>query len=105
MTMAAADELAMIRAQITRLRRREQQVQGVLMRAGAEGRIGLWARAEVVERSMRIFDHRRLPVWVRDDPAYWNTRQISEIALSDVTGAGPPLVHLAGIGSGAEARM
>lgn len=74
-------------------------MQALLIRADNDERLGLWARAEVVERAMRIFDHRRLPIWVRDDPAYWNTRKVTEVTLTHLTGAGPPLVHWPGPGA------
>lgn len=78
-THAPADELAMLRAEISRLRTRENALRSQLIRASEAGRIGRFVRVEVVERSMRIFDHRLLPEAVREDPAFWRDRLISEV--------------------------
>ena len=77
--MAPADELALIRAQITRLRDRERDLQRSLMDVPEGARCGRWSRAEVVTRTLRVFDHRLLPQTLRDDPMFWRERSIREL--------------------------
>lgn len=77
--MCPADELAMIRAQLTGLRTREQELRQALLTASDEEREGRWSRADVVTRTMRVFDHRLLPQTLRDDPCYWRERDIVEV--------------------------
>ena len=93
--LPAADELAVIRAQIDRLRRRERALCAALTEGPATSRQGKVARVEVVERLLRVFDHRLLPEAVRQDPDFWCTRRHVEVRclpLRDGLSAGfPPL--------------
>lgn len=78
-TLAPADELSLIRADLSRLKLREQELRKILMDGGEEARRGDWAKAEIVERTVRVFDHRLLPRELRDDPLYWRERAMTEI--------------------------
>jgi hypothetical protein len=77
--LSPADELAMIRAQISGLRTREQDLRNALIDAPDAARYGRWAHAEVVTRTVRVFDHRLLPQSLRDDPCYWRERSVIEV--------------------------
>ncbi len=85
--MCPADELAMIRARISDLRSREQDLQKALLAAPEDDREGRWARAEVVNRTVRVFDHRLLAQSMRDDPLYWRERRLTEVRCVPVPGA------------------
>jgi len=78
-SMPPADELAMIRSQILGLRNREQELQRTLLALPDGARHGQWSRAELVTRTMRMFDHRLLPRGVREDPCFWREREVSEL--------------------------
>ncbi|MCL4674901.1 MAG: hypothetical protein KJZ59_02460 [Pararhodobacter sp.] len=78
-SLSPADELAMIRAQISGLRTREQDLRAALIDAPDAARHGHWSRVEVVTRTVRVFDHRLLPEGLRDDPCYWRERPVIEV--------------------------
>ncbi|HPD93142.1 MAG: hypothetical protein H6900_10555 [Rhodobacter sp.] len=88
--LAAADELAAVRAQIETLRQRERALCAALIAAPAEGRQGLWTRVEVAERVLRVFDHRLLPEAVRQDPVFWSSRHLTELRCLPLDGRMPP---------------
>jgi len=71
-SMPAADELALVRAELARLRQREAALCQSLIAATPSERTGFWTQASVTERRMRAFDPARLPRRLRDDPAYWS---------------------------------
>ena len=98
-SMAPADELAMVRTQIAHLKTRERALRDALICASAAARIGRWSIAEVVERQIRLFDHRLLPQPLRDDPAYWTTRAHTEVNCRPL-GIRPPPGHPLGSGHG-----
>ncbi|GAB4258767.1 MAG: hypothetical protein Kow0013_00880 [Pararhodobacter sp.] len=77
--IAPADELARIRAEIARLRDREQELRKRLLAAPEAARDGDWTRIKVSERVIRLFDHRLLPDAVRNDPRYWRERVVTEL--------------------------
>ncbi|WP_323036647.1 hypothetical protein [Pararhodobacter sp.] len=87
--MSPADELAMIRAQLNGLRTREQELRQDLIAAPVEGRDGRWSRADVVTRTVRVFDHRLLPQNLRDDPCYWRERAVVEVRCLPIQARGP----------------
>lgn len=87
--MCPADELAMIRAQLTGLRTREQELRQVLMNAPEEGRDGRYSRADVVTRTLRVFDHRLLPQNLREDPIFWREREVVEVRCLPIQARGP----------------
>jgi hypothetical protein len=70
--MPAADELALVRTELARLRQREAALCQTLIAATASERAGFWTHASVIERRMRAFDPALLPRRLRDDPAYWS---------------------------------
>lgn len=69
--IAAADELAEIRAEIARLQAREAELRAFLLAAPPALLIGRWHRAEVTEQRVRKFDTALLPREIRENPAYW----------------------------------
>lgn len=77
--LSPADEMAMIRADLAKLKLREQALRQTLLDAPKEALNGEWAQAEIVERQIRVFDHRLLPSELRDDPLYWRERSVTEI--------------------------
>jgi hypothetical protein len=87
--ISAADELARVRADIARLKAREQVLRTALLAAPEAGRIGRWARVEVIERQIRLFDHRLLPEVLRTDPRYWRERPVTELRCLPVEARGP----------------
>lgn len=91
--MAAADELAMIRGQISRLRHREKALRDALIAAPEDQRDGRWSRVELVETVVRVFDHRLLPDTVRTDPLFWRERvmtQLNCVPIQDGATSRPP---------------
>ena len=95
--MALADELAMVRTQIAHLKLRERTVRDALICASDAARLGRWSIAEVVERRIRLFDHRLLPDALRNDPSYWNIRTHTEVTCRPIE-VRPPPAHPYGAG-------
>tara|TARA_R110002124_G_scaffold168068_5_gene335573 strand:+ start:1589 stop:1960 length:372 start_codon:yes stop_codon:yes gene_type:complete len=77
--LAAADELAMVRAHLAQLRKRELALKAQVLDAPPEDRDGRWHRIELVERCVRVFDHRLLPPQWRDDPLFWRDKTITQL--------------------------
>ncbi len=90
--MNPADELASVRVQIARLKARERALREALI-ADDQGRIGRWTRAEVVERAVRLFDHRLLPEPIREDPMFWRERRMIEVLCHDLVEQTLPRPH------------
>ena len=68
--LSPADELADIRAEIARLKLREQILRdGFIMRPDAD-LTGRWTRVEVTATQKSRFDSGLLPAVIRNDPAY-----------------------------------
>lgn len=94
------DELAMVRARIAALKAREAALSAALMDGDALARTGRWTQAQVVERRLRLFDHRLLPVEVQADPAYWVERAQKEVTCRLHEGVKlPAAVRHIGIGA------
>ncbi len=74
MITSLADDLADIRAEILRLRRREAELRAALIAAPAHQRAGRWSEAEVSLRKRLIFNPYLLPPEIRQDPRYWEDR-------------------------------
>ncbi len=70
-TISLADELADVRAELTRLRLREAQLRAALIAAPEAARGGRWNEAEVTLRRRMVFRPYLLPPEVRQDPRYW----------------------------------
>lgn len=87
--MAPADELAAIRARISRLKSREQNLRQQLLDAPDDARQGAQARVEVVTRTVRLFDHRLLPEAIRDEPLYWREREVTDLRCVPIDGRAP----------------
>lgn len=90
-SLTPADELASVRAELARLKARERALCDALVAAPACARSGRWARAEISTRSIRLFDHRLLPVEIRDDPLFWRERQSVEVVCHPIDVATGPL--------------
>ena len=69
--IAAADELAEIRAEIARLQSREAELRATLLAAPPDMLSGRWYRVEVTEQRVRQFDAALLPREIRENPAFW----------------------------------
>lgn len=81
MTTCLADELADVRAEIQRLRRRELELRQALVALPAAERLGRWTEAEVTLRRRRVFNPWLLPADVRQDPRYWEDRPSHLVTL------------------------
>ena len=69
--LSPADELADIRAEIARLKLREQRLRdGFILHPGI-GANGRWTRVEVTMTQKSRFDPALLPAVIRSDPAYF----------------------------------
>jgi len=77
--LSAADELAMVRAHVAQLRKREVALKAQLMDVAEAERDGRWHRVECEERTVRVFDHRLLPPQWRDDPMFWREKTITQL--------------------------
>ncbi len=86
-----SDELAMVRSRITALRTREAVLCAELEQADLLGRTGQWTQAELVERRIRVFDHRLLPEAVQEDPVFWVERLRLEVRCRLRDGARVPI--------------
>lgn len=84
MMTCLADELADVRAEILRLRRREAELRAALVAAPAAQRQGRWNEAEVTFRRRRVFNPYLLPAEIRQDPAYWEDRASHLVTLRPV---------------------
>ncbi|MCA2010832.1 hypothetical protein [Pararhodobacter sp. CCB-MM2] len=89
----AADELAMIRARITRLKAREAEISDALIEGGEAACSGRWTQARVIKRRVSVFDHRLLPIDVQADLAYWHDETRVEIVLEMGDGRAVPQAH------------
>jgi hypothetical protein len=87
--ISPADELAVIRDRIARLKIREQDLRRLLLDASDEMRRGEHTRVEVIVRRIRLFDHRLLPDAIRDEPFYWREREVTDLFCRALDGRGP----------------
>lgn len=79
-----ADELADIRAEIARLKRREAELRAAYLTQPELPRAGRRHRVELVTQHARIFDPRLLPAELRSDPAFQRdkiTRVLRTVAI------------------------
>ena len=92
-----ADELALVRAEIDRLRQREAALAACLRQRPDLCRQGRATRVELAELTLNRLIVSRLPPEIRDDPAFRATRQVTLLrclplpaATVAVTAARPP---------------
>ncbi|MGV6847730.1 MAG: hypothetical protein ACWA5A_05060 [Marinibacterium sp.] len=71
---ALADELADIRGEIARLRKREAVLRTAILSSNGQVPDGRWSRVEVTEHRARVFDKKLLPLSMQADPRYWRVR-------------------------------
>lgn len=85
--MDPVDELASVRAEIARLKQREDELRAGFLLPGARLRSN---QHEVVVRHgrRRVFVKDRLPKHILDDPAYWDERSSTVITLRALDGGG-----------------
>lgn len=86
-----ADELAEIRAEITRLQTRAAQIETALLRNPDLGQRGNWYQAEVTHQVLREFDPALLPQGIRDDAHYLREVIRRDVVLIPVRGRPLPL--------------
>jgi plasmid stabilization system protein ParE len=67
---APADELALIRAEIARLKRREAALREAYLTRVDMPKIGRWNKVDILTERHSVFDPRLLPATIRNDPAY-----------------------------------
>lgn len=72
--LSPADELAEIRAEITRLKAREAVLRDAFLQGPAQPQPGRWSRVEVVTSQTRVFDSSLLPPSIKENPRYWKPR-------------------------------
>jgi hypothetical protein len=80
-----ADELADIRTEIARLKRREAELRAAYLTQPELPRAGRRNRVELVTQRARIFDPRLLPAELRNDPAFQRdkvTRVLRTVAIA-----------------------
>ncbi|MCL7465124.1 hypothetical protein [Phaeovulum sp. NW3] len=79
-----ADELADIRAEIARLKRREAELRAAYLTQPDLPKVGRRMKVELVTQRSTIFDPRLLPAEIRNNPAYQRekvTRTLRTVAL------------------------
>lgn len=91
--LSPADELADIRAEIARLKRREAVLRMAYMTDAAMPRRGRWHKVELVTQRRTVFEPRLLPPEIRNDPAYQRERVMRVLRPSRLAAnaAFPPL--------------
>ena len=72
--LSPADELAAIRAEIARLKRREAELRQAILHDPDCATTGRWHRIEVTVSRARVFDAQLLPAAIRGDPRYRRER-------------------------------
>lgn len=87
--IAAADELAEIRAEIARLQTREAELRATLVAAPQDMLIGRWHRVEVTEQRVLRFDSALLPRETRENPAFWRESLRTVVRTLPVQARGP----------------
>ena len=87
--IAAADELAEIRAEIARLQTREAESRATLASAPQDMLIGRWHRVEVTEQRVLRFDTALLPREIRENPAFWRESLRTVVRTLPVQARGP----------------
>lgn len=72
--LSPADELAEIRVELARLKRREAELRMAYLTDAAMPRRGRWHKVELVVQRRTVFEPRLLPSEIRNDPAYLRER-------------------------------
>lgn len=88
-----ADELAEIRAEIWRLKRREAELRAAYLTRADMPTVGRLFKVELVTQRERVFDPRLLPDAIRHDPAYSRDR-VKRVLKSSRAGPRPALPEL-----------
>lgn len=94
MLTSPADELADIRAEIQRLKRREAELRAAFLTRADMPTVGRWYKVELVTQRAQIFDPRLLPDAIRHDPAY-SREKVTRVLKSSRRGPRPVLPELA----------
>jgi len=89
-----ADELAEIRAEIWRLKRREAELRAAYLTRTDMPKVGRWFKVELITQRARVFDPRLLPETIRNDPAYCRDR-VTRVLKSSRAGPRAVLPELA----------
>jgi hypothetical protein len=84
--LSLADELAEIRAEISRLKLREAALRDRILAAPQATWVGRWHRVEVTDHLVRRFDMSLLPTAIREDPAFWRETVQTRVATMALTG-------------------
>ncbi|KEO51202.1 hypothetical protein [Thioclava pacifica] len=103
-----ADELAHIRAEIARLKRREAQLREAYLTQPDMPRLGRWTKVEIVTHSCQVFEPRLLPEDIRLDPAFQRekvTRLLRTTPHARPTNHLPPLVAAEQISAAPQREM
>ncbi|MBC7144679.1 MAG: hypothetical protein H5U24_04655 [Thioclava marina] len=103
-----ADELAHIRAEIARLKRREAQLREAYLTQPGMPRLGRWTKVEIVTHSRQIFEPRLLPEDIRLDPAFQREKVTRLLRTMPHARAGrhlPPLVASEQISAAPQGEM
>lgn len=92
-SLSPADELADLRADISRLKLLESALRTKILASPETNAIGRWHRIEVLETKRLVFDATLLPAALRDDPRYYRDRvtQIVRVLPVEVRRPGWPI--------------
>lgn len=85
-----ADELAEIRAEIARLKRREAELRMAFFTAPDMPKIGRMHKVELVTRRRTVFEARLLPAEIRNDPTYIRERVMRVLRTERIPNAERP---------------
>ncbi|MEZ5685937.1 MAG: hypothetical protein R3D78_08590 [Paracoccaceae bacterium] len=72
--LSPADELAEIRTELARLKRREAELRMAYLTDVAMPRVGRWHKVELVTQRRTVFEPRLLPADIRNNPAFLRER-------------------------------
>ncbi|SLN35570.1 hypothetical protein [Pseudooctadecabacter jejudonensis] len=82
-----ADELALIRAKKRKLSDRERQLRDGFL-TGRLNPVGLDASVEVKVTRQRLLRKEMLPPEIRNNPQFWDTREVTSVVLRKVGARG-----------------
>ena len=85
-----ADELAEIRDEIARLKRREAELRAAFLARPDLAAQGRWSRVEVIETRQSRFDPALLPPAIRDDPRFRREKTVQIVRCLPLPAAPPP---------------
>lgn len=80
--MHPADELSLVRAELRRLREREQQLRDGFL-SGDLPRDGAIARVNLTVQRRRMLKRDQLPSHIQNDPRYWQMRESRVVEIED----------------------